>query len=143
MITKTIRSVVPMRHNLWKDFHQSKSVLLAVAVCHLLIQSMFVAGKLLRDAAVSWGDVVEGTLITAAVGALVTVIGSAAMMVGHERQSGTWGWARLPVSWAQTLSSKLIVLIVSEHFDRISSLLRSGMRGCVHVCKCGQGQYGF
>lgn len=115
MSTKTIRSVVPMRHNLWKDFHQSKSVLLAVAVCHLLIQLILVAGNFLRESATAWGDVVQATLITAAVGALVTVIGSAAMMVGHERQSGTWGWASsLPVSWAQTLSSKLIVLIVSS-----------------------------
>lgn len=117
MSTKTIRPVVSMRHNLWKDFHQTKSVFLVVAVCLLLIQLILVAVNLLRESATvkTWEDVVDATLITAAVGALLTVIGSAAMMVGHERQTGTWGWASsLPVSWAQTLFSKLFVSIVSS-----------------------------
>jgi hypothetical protein len=131
MSTKTIRSVVPMRHNLWKDFHQSKSVLLAVAVCHLLIQLILVGGNFLRESATGWGDVVQATLITAAVGALVTVIGSAAMMVGHERQSGTWGWASsLPVSWAHTLFSKLIVSIASS---TLIALVLCCVPACVYM----------
>jgi hypothetical protein len=115
MNTKTINPFASLRYNLWKDSRQILTVLLAVIGGITLIQLTFIAARFLVDGPMTWNSLIETTLTLAGVGSLLTIIGSAAMMIGHERQTGTWGWASsLPTSWAQTLASKLIVSFVSS-----------------------------
>jgi hypothetical protein len=115
MNTKTISPFVSIRYNLWKDFHQIWTVILAVIGGITLIQLTFIAARSLVELPMIWNNLIETTLTLAGVGSLLTIVGSAAMMIGHERQTGTWGWASsLPASWAQTLASKLIVSFASS-----------------------------
>jgi hypothetical protein len=115
MNTKTISPFASIRYNLWKDSRQILTVLLAVIGGITLIQLTFLAARFLVEGPMTWNSLIETTLTLAGVGSLLTIIGSAAMMIGHERQTGTWGWASsLPTSWAQTLASKLIVSFASS-----------------------------
>jgi hypothetical protein len=115
MNTKTISPFASIRYNLWKDFRQIWTVILAVIGGVTLIQLTCLAVRFLVDGPMTWSSLIETTLILAGVGSLLTIVGSAAMMIGHERQTGTWGWASsLPASWAQTLASKLIVSFASS-----------------------------
>jgi hypothetical protein len=115
MNTTTISPFASIRYNLWKDFRQILTVILAVIGGVTLIQLTCLAVRFLVDGPMTWASLIETTLILAGVGSLLSIIGSAAMMIGHERQTGTWGWASsLPASWAQTLASKLIVSFASS-----------------------------
>ena len=115
MNTKTISPFASIRYNLWKDFRQIWTVILAVIGGITLIQLTFIAARSLVDLPMIWNNLIETTLTLAGIGSLLTIVGSAAMMIGHERQTGTWGWASsLPASWAQTLASKLIVSFASS-----------------------------
>jgi hypothetical protein len=113
--TKTISPFVSIRCNLWKDARQILTVILAVIGAVTLIQLTFLAARFLVDGPMTWNSLIETTLTLAGVGSLLTIIGSAAMMIGYERQTGTWVWASsLPASWAQTAASKLIVSFASS-----------------------------
>src|SRR5690606_16709912 len=46
----------------------------------------------------------------ACIAPILFAIGAGGMLVGHERQSGSWEWSSsLPSSWRSALTSKLIV----------------------------------
>src|SRR5690606_11982797 len=96
---------------LWKDFMQVRPTLIAVVCGGLVMQ-------LLSLAAERWlPDVHELTPIIACVAPILYTIGACGMLVGHERQSGSWEWSSsLPVSWGSALASKLLVTVAGAIF---------------------------
>ena len=97
---------------LWKDFQQVKSTFTAVVVGVLGVQLiLFLASRLIQDQETRTGFM--ATIVTVAFLAPVFLaLGSSGMLIGHERQTGTWAWSSsLPVSWMQALASKLVVSI--------------------------------
>ena len=91
MNTKSISPFASIQYNLWKDFRQVLTVILAVIGGVTLIQLTCLAVRFLVDGPMTWTSLIETTLILAGIGSLLTIVGSAAMMIGHERQTGTWG----------------------------------------------------
>ena len=100
---------------LWKDFHQVKSTFTAVVVGVLGVQLIiFLASRLIQDQETRTGFMAG--IVTLPFGAIfVLALGSCGMLIGHERQTGTWAWSSsLPVSWMQALASKLVVSIAGS-----------------------------
>jgi hypothetical protein len=114
MTTLPMRRSGPWRCLLWKDFRQVSPTLIAVTLGGLAMQLLLVA-------AVIWGDENQelGSLapVIACVAPVLFAIGACGMLVGHERQSGSWEWSSsLPVSWGYALSSKLLVSLSGAVF---------------------------
>lgn len=96
---------------LWKDFQQIKTVLLAIILGVLVPQVLVVAVSelIVPDSA---GNLYDFMCSFTLVSPVLAVLGCAGMLVGHERQMRTWDWSSsLPVSWGQSLASKIIVTL--------------------------------
>lgn len=93
---------------LWKDFMQVRSTLIAVVFGGLAMQLLLLVAE-------RWFDNThEATPLIACIAPILFAIGACGMLVGHERQSGSWEWSSsLPVSWRSALASKLLVTISS------------------------------
>jgi hypothetical protein len=114
MTTLLMQRSGPWSCLLWKDFRQVSPTLIAVTLGGLAMQLLLVA-------AVIWGDENQelGSLapVIACVAPVLFAIGACGMLVGHERQSGSWEWSSsLPVSWGYALSSKLLVSLSGAVF---------------------------
>lgn len=93
---------------LWKDFMQIRPTLIAIVCGGLVMQLLLLVAEHWLDHAQ------EATPIIACLAPLLFVIGASGMLVGHERQSGSWDWSSsLPVSWRSALTSKLLVTTAS------------------------------
>jgi hypothetical protein len=55
----------------------------------------------------------QGTILCASIAPILLAIGCSGMLVGQERQSGTWAWSSsLPVAWQTALLSKLSISLL-------------------------------
>ncbi len=97
---------------IWKDFQQVKQTFIAVLAGVFCVQlALLVAGACSRDVATR-AALFGGTVTFACIAPILLALGCSGMLVGQERQSGTWAWSSsLPVTWFQALSSKLLVSI--------------------------------
>lgn len=89
---------------LWKDFMQVRPTLIAILCGGLVMQLLLLVAE-------RWFDHAQGgNPIIACLAPILFALGASGMLVGHERQSGSWESSRsLPVSWRSALASKLIV----------------------------------
>ena len=100
---------------LWKDFQQVKSTFIAVLAGVFAVQLLllFSAGFALSEEArmAFFG----GTVTFACIAPILLALGCGGMLIGQERQSGTWAWSSsLPASWRLALGSKLVVATVGS-----------------------------
>ncbi len=57
-------------------------------------------------------EILGPTVLIAMLSPTFIALGCSGMLVGHERQTGTWGWSSvLPTSWRSALLSKLVVTL--------------------------------
>lgn len=91
---------------LWKDFMQVRPTLIAVVCGGLAMQLLLLVAE-------RWfAHAQEAAPIIAVIAPILFAIGSCGMLVGHERQSGSWEWSSsLPVSWRSALTSKLLITL--------------------------------
>ncbi len=100
---------------LWKDFQQVKSTLLAVLLCSLSLQLIFLAIAWVNTRARE--SLLGSAALVACVTPILLAVGCSGMLIGQERQSGTWAWSSsLPVSWQRALTSKLLVSLLGSLF---------------------------
>lgn len=99
---------------LWKDYRQIKPIILAVALSLVGIQLVTLAIALtVNDMRLRQG-LLEMLACLPCFAPVLLAIGCSGMLIGQERQSGTWGWSSsLPVSWRSALLSKLCITAVS------------------------------
>ncbi|MCU0721829.1 MAG: hypothetical protein MUC83_19115, partial [Pirellula sp.] len=98
---------------LWKDWRVVRQVVVAIAVIMPLLQLLLVtlsfvifAGGGPRE------DILAPTVLIALLAPTFIALGCSGMLIGHERQTGTWGWSSvLPTSWRSALLSKLAVTL--------------------------------
>lgn len=95
---------------LWKDFQQVKSTYTAVVVVLFGAQLICLVAFLLIQHEETRLGFMGVTVTLACLAPLLLALGCSGMLIGHERQTGTWAWSSsLPVSWTQALASKLLV----------------------------------
>ena len=100
---------------LWKDFQQVKPTFVAVLAGVFSVQLILLLAGLLNHSEYNRMALFGGTVTFACIGPILLALGCSGMLIGQERQSGTWAWSSsLPVSWIQALSSKLLVSIVGS-----------------------------
>ncbi|MCA9195686.1 MAG: hypothetical protein KDB03_28145 [Planctomycetales bacterium] len=100
----------PWRSLLWKDAQLLKQAILAIALSLVGIQLLIVAGSLFLNEAQAARQCETTLLMLVASPFFVSLAGSA-MLIGHERQMGTWLWnSSLPISWLKALASKMMIL---------------------------------
>ena len=100
---------------LWKDFQQVKSTYAVVVGGMFAFQLIcFMAFLLIQHEETRIGFI--GASVTlACIAPILLALGCSGMLIGHERQTGTWAWSSsLPVSWTQALTSKLLVAIAGS-----------------------------
>jgi hypothetical protein len=102
------------RSLLWKDWQQIKSMFMAVLIGLVAVQLLLWSiGSLTRDQALS-GGLLQATQVLAFLSPALVVVGCCGLLVGQERQTGTWHWATsLPVRWTTALASKLLVTLAA------------------------------
>jgi ABC-type transport system involved in multi-copper enzyme maturation permease subunit len=102
---------------LWKDFQLIRATLVAVTSGLFLVQLIFLMVSFATNDESLREGMLGGISILASIAPILFAIGCSGMLVGHERQSGTWAWSSsLPVSWRQALASKLLVSLVGSAF---------------------------
>lgn len=108
---------------LWKDFYLVKPALAAIGIGVLALQFLMFAVHALEPSYPA-SNALEASLILALITPILAALACCGMLVGHERQSGTWAWSSgLPQSWRQALSSKLIVSLFSSGLLMVPSLM--------------------
>ncbi|MFN7290497.1 MAG: hypothetical protein ACK5T6_07915, partial [Pirellula sp.] len=94
---------------LWKDWRVVRQVVVAIAVIMPMLQGFFVLLASLNHPIPEPG-ILGSTVLVAMLAPTFIALGCSGMLIGHERQTGTWGWSSsLPTSWRSALLSKLIV----------------------------------
>ena len=102
---------------LWKDFQQVKPTFLAVLIGILGLQLVLLVLASIAQTEDARSALFGGTVTFACTGPILLALGCSGMLIGHERQSGTWAWSSsLPVSWWQPLGSKLFVSTLGSLF---------------------------
>ena len=91
---------------LWKDFMQVRSTLIAIVWGGLLIQLLMLVAQ-------RWFEYApHGTPMIACIAPILFAIGACGMLVGNEREDGSWEWSSsLPLSWRSAVASKLFVAL--------------------------------
>lgn len=97
---------------LWKDVRQVRSVAIAVVAALLGVQTilllLFLFGP--ADQQVSLLHMMVSCGFIAPV---LFVLGAGGMLIGHERQVGSWNWSSsLPLGWRSAMGSKLLVSLL-------------------------------
>lgn len=101
---------------LWKDFQQVKLAFVVLVGGALCMQLLFLIIALLTSHPQS-GPLLTSLVGMASVTPILLALACSGMLIGHERQSGSWAWSSsLPVSWGQSLCSKLIVATLGSLF---------------------------
>ncbi len=102
---------------LWKDFQQVKPTFLAVLIGILGVQLIFLFSASILQTENARSALFGGTVTFACTGPILLALGCSGMLIGHERQTGTWAWSSsLPISWWQALGSKLFVSTLGSFF---------------------------
>ncbi len=95
---------------LWKDWRMVRQVVVAIAVIMPLLQLLFVV--LASRSPNGDQDLKGATFMLTMLAPTFIALGCSGMLIGHERQTGTWGWSSvLPTSWRSALLSKLAVTL--------------------------------
>ncbi|HUP78652.1 MAG TPA: hypothetical protein VM260_08870 [Pirellula sp.] len=103
------------RSLLWKDFQQVKPTFLAVLVGVLGVQLILLFSASVAQSENARSALFGSTVTFACVGPVLLALGCSGMLIGHERQTGTWAWSSsLPVTWRQALGSKLLVSTIGS-----------------------------
>jgi len=86
-----------------------------VLACTFCLQFiLLIGGAIASDKEIQLG-LFASTVAIACAAPILLALGCSGMLVGQERQSGTWAWSTsLPVSWGHALSSKLVVSILGS-----------------------------
>ena len=102
---------------LWKDFQQVKPTFLAVLIGILGVQLVLLVLASIAQTEDARSALFGGTVTFACTGPILLALGFSGMLIGHERQTGTWAWSSsLPVSWWNALGSKLFVSTLGSLF---------------------------
>ncbi|MFN7874008.1 MAG: hypothetical protein ACK5PB_01735, partial [Pirellula sp.] len=100
---------------LWKDWRVVRQVVVAIAVIMPVLQLLLV--MLSFGILASGGpheDILGPTVLIAMLAPTFIALGCSGMLIGHERQTGSWGWSSvLPTSWRSALLSKLVVTLIA------------------------------
>jgi len=100
---------------LWKDFQQVKSTFTFVVVFLLGVQIICLIAFLLIQHEETRLNFMGVTVTLPCIAPILLALGCSGMLIGHERQTGTWAWSSsLPVSWTQALASKLFVAVAGS-----------------------------
>ncbi len=100
---------------LWKDFQQVRQTFMAVLAGVFCVQFILLISGVILQIPENRMALFGGTVTMACVAPILLALGCSGMLIGQERQSGTWAWSSsLPVSWFQALSSKLMVSVVGS-----------------------------
>ena len=100
---------------LWKDFQQVKSTFIAVLAGFLAVQLLLLFSASFVQNAEARMAQFGATVTFACIAPILLALGCGGMLIGHERQTGTWAWSSsLPVSWLQALGSKLFVSTIGS-----------------------------
>jgi hypothetical protein len=99
---------------LWKDWKQTEQVAVSVAAGFIGLQIlMLLIGLSIREFSPRL-EILAGTIVFGFVAPFVGALGCSGMLIGHERQVGSWAWSSsLPISWLSALTSKLLVSTVT------------------------------
>ncbi len=102
------RALTVWRHLLWKDFRQVYQLIIGIIVIAASLQLLL--GMLERLLPDDFRQFSHGVINVAFASPTLLAIACSGVLIGHERQSGSWMWSSsLPVSWHQSLVSKLLV----------------------------------
>ncbi len=100
---------------LWKDFQQVKSTFIAVLAGVFAVQLLLLFSASFVQNAEARMALYGGTITFACIAPILLALGCGGMLIGQERQSGTWAWSSsLPASWRLALGSKLVVATVGS-----------------------------
>ena len=100
---------------IWKDFQQVKSTFIAVLAGVFVVQLLLLVSASFAQNADTRTGLLSVTVTFACVAPILLALGCSGMLIGHERQSGTWTWSSsLPASWRLALSSKLLVSTIGS-----------------------------
>lgn len=99
---------------LWKDYRQVRQPVGSILLGLFTVQMLFFLAGLFIVSETERANVLGMMMTIALLSPVLVTIACAGMLIGHERQTGTWGWnSVLPHSWQQSLGIKLLVAIVS------------------------------
>ena len=100
---------------LWKDFRQVRQPVSAILVALLALQAILLLCAFLLESELARANCLALLITIALLSPVLVIIACAGMLIGHERQTGTWGWnSALPHSWKQSLFSKLVVTVTTS-----------------------------
>lgn len=95
---------------LWRDWRQVAPSLMALVVSVVALQALLLLIYSLMSAPQHEGLALQSTLMLTLIAPILGALACSGMLIGQERQSGTWAWSSsLPVSWSRVLASKLVV----------------------------------
>ncbi len=99
---------------IWKDFQQVKPALVAISLGLIAMQFLAAAAAAVLGNYNSQQPLVSAITI-GFMGPVLAIIASVGLLLGHERQMGSWAWSSsLPMSWRSALASKTAVAIGSS-----------------------------
>lgn len=97
----------------WKDFQQVKQTFAAVLIGLFFVQLILMVAANGTVEEFTKQGFLQGTILCASIAPILLAIGCSGMLVGQERQSGTWAWSSsLPVAWQTALLSKLSISLL-------------------------------
>lgn len=97
----------------WKDFQQVKQTFAAVLIGLFFAQLVLMVAANGTVEEFNKQGFLQGTILCASIAPILLAIGCSGMLVGQERQSGTWAWSSsLPVAWQTALLSKLSISLL-------------------------------
>ena len=95
---------------LWKDLRLLTPSFVTIVVGALVIQMLQFLGVYLSNEPNLRGDASAFTMLLTYTAPVLIGMAAGGMLVGHERQTGTWNWnTSLPVVWWHALGAKLVV----------------------------------
>ena len=101
-------TVTAWRHLMWKDWRQVWQLIVGVTIIQAGLQLMMgVMEAMFPD---SMRNLATATINVALAAPTLMAIGCCGILIGQERQSGSWAWSSsLPVSWRRSLLSKAVI----------------------------------
>lgn len=112
------------RSLLWKDWQQIKSMLLAVVIGLAGVQLLLCAISSLDIDKTLGHSLLQAAKTLACLAPVLIVVGCCGLLVGQERQTGTWHWSTsLPVHWSTAVGSKLLVTLAAAAVALLMTLI--------------------
>jgi len=98
-----------LRHLLWKEFRQVWQLIVGIVIIQAFVQLMLGLLEMLPSEMVGLS---QSAINIALASPSLLAIACCGALIGQKRQTGCWAWSSsLPVTWWQSLVSKLIVWI--------------------------------